>query len=203
MSKTSHQGILPLVHGILAADTSPLGMTSQQVLRACGLEPKQCTAALYLLKQSGRCFSSGIHHSDRFFYATAERMEACREAVAARLVEVRKQRRAEMNRKHAQRARERLARKPKPEKAPKPAKSPKAKAAPKPKREKPAKPAGVTAPVHISSAPRRRWDAAPVVVPAHVKVTVCQGYVPRTFAPPPFFRGEYLTEWQQLRSAKK
>jgi hypothetical protein len=29
------------------------------------------------------------------------------------------------------------------------------------------------------------------------------GYVPRTFAPPPFFRGEYMTEWQHLRSAEK
>lgn len=194
MAKTSHHGILPLVHGILAADTSPLGMTSQQVLRACSLEPKQCTAALYLLKQSGRCFSNGIHHSDRFFYATQERMEACREAVAARLVEVRKQRRIEMNRKHAQRAREREARKPKPEKAPKAKASP----AQKPKREKPAKPA-TPATVHISSAPRRKWDSAPVVVPEHVKVQEIPGYVPRTFAPPPFFKGSYTREWEELR----
>lgn len=196
MAKTSHQGILPLVHGILCADTSPLGMTSKQVLEACGLESKQCTAALYLLKQSGRCFSNGIHHVDRFFYATQERMDACREAVAARLVEVRKQRRTENNRKHAQRARERLARLPKPEKAPKP---PKPKASPKPKREKPAKPA----PVHISSAPRRKWDSAPVVVPDHVKVQEIPGYVPRTFAPPPFFKGSYTREWEELRGAGK
>lgn len=194
MAKTSHQGILPLVFGILAADTSPLGMTYPQVVEASGLDRRRCSSALRLLKLSGRCFSTGVHRFDRFFYATEARMEACKDAVAARLVVVRKQRKAEQSRKHRERLRAAAA-----------AQAPEPKAA-KPKREKAARKkaapkvvAAKPAPVTIRKTPAQKWSDAEPIRPPGLKVTVCPGYVPLTFRPPPFFRGEYLTEWQQLR----
>jgi hypothetical protein len=61
----------------------------------------------------------------------------------------------------------------------------------------------VNAAVQIKSTPRNAWGNAPVVVPPHVKVTVCPGYVPRTFRPPEFFRGDYTNEWHQLREVRE
>jgi hypothetical protein len=58
---------------------------------------------------------------------------------------------------------------------------------------------GVNAPVQIGSAPRKAWANAPVVVPGDVKVTVCPGYVPRTFEPPPEFKGAFTREWERRR----
>lgn len=200
MSKSSHKGILALVRGILEADTSQLGMTYPQLVEASGLDGRQCSSALTLLKRAGLCFSTGIHRFDRFFYASAERMETCKPAVDARLELVREQRRqatAEARRRQENARRERLG-------------LPPLKATPgpriKPKAEKPPKAAKAPAPKVLPAAPmskearaRKAWREAQPVIPPTVRVTVCPGYVPRTFRPPPFFRGDYLTEWQQLR----
>jgi sRNA-binding protein len=197
MSKTSHNGILPLVHSILAADTSPLGMTFEQVMEASGLGQRQCSAALQLLKRAGRCFSNGIHRFDRFFYASAERMEACRPAVDARLAEVSEARRAEERRKNAANARSKRAAARKAKEAP----QPKEKAAPKQKPAKVAKPAK-PANVQIRKPPKVKWSDAPVVVPDDVKVTVCPGCTPRSFAPPPEFKGPLVREWERRRGVE-
>ena len=190
MAKTSHTGVLPLLQRILSEDTSPLGMTFREVLNESGLERTQCSSGLHLLKLSGRCFSTGIHRDDRFFYATQERMDACAEAVAARLVEVRKQR--QERDKLKQRAREQR-RRANTQKAV-PVKPASAKAAPKAKTAMPA-------PVTVRKTAAQRWAQAEPIIPPGVKVTVCPPCQPRTFTPPPFFRGEYLTEWRQLRGA--
>lgn len=190
MSKTSHTGILPLVSRILAADTSPLGMTHAGVREAAGLEPRQVTSALGILKIDGKCFSIGSGRHDIFYYATAERMESCRPAVEAHLVGLRAKRKAAAKERQREADKRYRARMGLPERTPRVAKP---KPAPAPK------PVPLAAPVTIRKTPAQKWSDAEPIVPKGVKVTVCPGYVPRTFRPPPFFRGDFTNEWQQLR----
>jgi hypothetical protein len=58
---------------------------------------------------------------------------------------------------------------------------------------------GVNAPVQLGSAPRKAWGSAQPVNPNGVEPTVCPGYVPRSFTPPPEFKGEFTREWERRR----
>lgn len=190
MAKTSHTGILPLVLRVLADDTRPLGMTHAEVREATGLEPRQVTSALGILKHDGKCFSLGSGRHDISYFATAARMASCRPAFDARLVTLRAQRKAAAKERQREADKRYRARMGLPEPKPRVVK---AKPVPAPKQML------LASPVTIRKTPAQKWSDAEPIRPPGLKVTVCPGYVPLTFRPPPFFRGEYLTEWQQLR----
>jgi hypothetical protein len=78
------------------------------------------------------------------------------------------------------------------------ARNPKPKAPPKAMTivKKPAQ----NAPVHVPTKKKAdAWKDAPVVIPPTVKVQKLPGYKPRTFAPPPWFKGEFQREWAEKR----
>lgn len=172
--------------------SDPLGL-SIETLRGLNLfHGKSLFKALEMLAGRGLIFVHGFRNWRRYFANAAARdaaapmLEKLQDENAARL------RREQNDRKNAAKSAKRAA-------APKPAKQP------KPVKAKPAKPIqrqvfARPAPVTVKSQKHPNFKDLPAIVPAHVKVTRCPGFVPRTFAPPPFFKGELSREWQQLRS---
>lgn len=172
--------------------SDPLGL-SIETLRGLNLfHGKSLFKALEMLAGRGLIFMHGFRNWRRYFASAAARdaaapmLEKLQDENAARL------RREQNDRKNAAKSAKRAA-------APKPAKQP------KPVRAKPAKPIqrqvfARPAPVIVKSQKHPNFKDLPAIVPANVKVTRCPPFVPRTFAPPPFFKGELSREWQQLRS---
>jgi hypothetical protein len=190
------------VHALLVADTSQIGMTHGELVSATGFDTLRVTAALRILRLSGRMFMLGKLHDSRYF-ATAERQEQCRPAYEAHMAAVGVARLANLRANHAAAARRRAAklrelRPPKPTKPPKVVKAAKA-----PKVSKQAAQAklgkDLVVPAYSPKPAAPKWKDIPAIIPAGVKVQKLPGYQPRTFEPPKWFKGELLREWAELR----
>lgn len=138
----------------------------------------------------------------RRFFASAEARDAAAPLLQQMQLEATKKQRADYSAARWIAKKAAMPPKVKPVKSPK---EPKQRVAAQPKAEKGSKPlakAAQPAPVVIKK-PRVNFKDMPAIVPETVKVTKCPGYTPRTFAPPPFFKGEYQREWAELRGGHR
>lgn len=188
----------------LHACTDPLGATLDHLRESSGVPLDRVVHATHRLIYRGQAFTVSCKPFSRYF-ATKEARDSAEPAVLEHVAVLR----AEVKRATAQRAqdkrterlhaddafreRRRDVNRKSYKKNAKPAKA-------KPPKAKPI----VLAPAKPKTPEqqtRARWAKQEAIVPPSVKVTVCPGFTPRTFAPPPFFRGEFSNEWRQLRGA--
>jgi hypothetical protein len=180
-----------VVLAVLLADTSPIGVSHQDIQKATGLDPVRVSAAVRILRLTGRMFVLGKFHDSRYF-ASSERMESCRAAFDAYMAELMASRKERAREKRNARGRVYWAEKPPEEKRRTRSgkKKAKPKAEPKPRHRQ--KPPSVSAPVTISKKPQEAWKNAEPIIPPHVKVQELQGCQPdRRFHVPKEFKGEF------------
>jgi hypothetical protein len=168
----------------LAADTSRIGLCHADLMAATGLTSEKVTRALEYLRGKSRLGRLGRKQDSRYF-ETPARAEECRadfEAFMVKLAQERRKRRLEVQ--SARQRRRYALQHGTPEKSPLEKKR-------------------SHAPVMMNRGPRKperpRLDG-PVVVPAHVKVTVCPSGRDARFSAPDGFVGEFVREWRERRA---
>jgi hypothetical protein len=173
---------------MIRAFDDPLGMSLDD-LKARGVEAGSSTfKSLDILIGRGLVFDHGIRHWRRLFADQAKRDAAVPILTRMQAENAAILRRIQDEKKNAKQIAARRA---------------------KPKQPKPAKVVPVKQARQVFLRPsvkqptRADFKDLPAIVPEHVKVTRCPGFVPRTFAPPPFFKGELTREWQELRSQRE
>lgn len=187
---------LPTVLAMLQSDTSPIGITHGDVMRATGYTAVETSAALALLQRAGRADRLGAYKDARFFVAgRAQQCVAAFEAHMVALTEARRERRNALRRVNPGGPRPvkvRAAKPPKPPKVAKPAKQ-------KHRQQPMTINASQDAPVTIAKPPKANFKDMPAIVPPHVKVQRLPGCPTRArFEPPKSFRGEFVKEFEQL-----
>lgn len=193
----------PAVLALLQADTSPIGLTHGEIMAATGLNGRQASVAIQLLRKSDRCLALGRCKDSRFF-ASVERVEECCAAFDAFMVALtaarklrRRERQAEGERRYYARMKAEGCL---PKRAPDPDRYAKRKAAgkvpkkpPKPLILKPSKPR--------KADPRKAWRDSEPVFTAETKVTICRGFDgDRWKASVP--ADGFVAEWAALRGKR-
>jgi hypothetical protein len=186
------------VLGMIRGVKDPLGI-SYEDLSLIEAKWTAVSKGLETLVMRGMVFQCGYRNWRRFF-PTAEARDAAAPELARMQAETAEKVKAAAS--AARWAAQKAARPPKEPKAPKPEKP---KAAPKVKAVVQGAPAPkyVCAPVVIKTKHQAEFKSAQPIIPAGLKVTVCPPCQPRSFAPPPWFKGEFQTEWAQLRASKE
>lgn len=157
--------------------TDPLGALHGYLMERTGLTDRQVIKAIYTLRAKQVVFAVEMPSASRYFSSASARDAAAPAARAAREAEIKERRRAN-NKAYAERVR-------------------------KDRTEPRAASAGgvAAAPVTVRKTPAQQWANANAIVPPHVKVTKCPGYVGRQFEPPKWFRGPFTEEWIHLRAS--
>jgi hypothetical protein len=184
--KKRSAGVTDALLAAIQASTDPNGETNKAMRVKLNASHTAVWSAINRLRDAGQLFTVTARQVDRLF-ATAE----ARDAAAGRFARVAAEAKvARAKAKSAARKKREAARKPaKPVKAPKPA-------MPKPQKQ------WVQAPVQVRKPPKQKFSDQPAIVPAGVKKQVLPGCPARTrFEPPPFFKGDFQREWQELRSS--
>jgi hypothetical protein len=176
-----------LLEMIRAFDDS-LGMSLED-LKARGVDAGSSTfKSLDILIGRGLVFDHGIRHWRRLFADQAKRDAAVPILTRMQAENAARLRRIQDEKKNAKQIAARRA---------------------KPKQPKPAKAVPVKQARQVFLRPsvkqptKAKFNNLPVVNPNNVKPTICPPFVPRTFAPPPFFKGEFEREWHEKRSQRE
>lgn len=164
--------------------TDPLGALHCYLVERTGLTDRQVIKAIYTLRAKQVVFAVEMPSASRYFSSASARDAAAPAALEAREAEIKDRRRAN-NKAYAERV--------------------KASGTKRVRKDSPAPRAasagGVAAPVTVRKTPAQQWANANAIVPPHVKVTKCPGYVGRQFEPPKWFRGPFTEEWIHLRAS--
>lgn len=195
-----------IITGLLERSAKPAGESVDALMRQSGAPKRRAVdRAIDRLRSLGVIFSCGLAPHVRHFLATRDRAEcerayaAYRDAYRAEMAERKRQW------KRDQRARRRAERKARPAIVP---------TRPKVERMDPITGrarvelrTAVAAPVRLAAArpTTAAWRDAPAIVPKGVTVQRCPSSTDSrfTFQPPAGWRGDFLTEWAQLRAREE